>query len=81
MPRRPAPPRGPSPADVPGPIVPGTPLYRFVEMVAATMVERADGPRPEGRPGPPRRECRFTAPYRTRPLGHPWGRRRGARCG
>jgi hypothetical protein len=25
---------------VPGPIVPGTPLYRFVEMVAGRMIER-----------------------------------------
>jgi hypothetical protein len=32
--------RGPSTADVAGPIVPGTPLYRFVQMVAARMVER-----------------------------------------
>ena len=43
--RRTAP--GPAPGDVRGPIVPGSPLYRFVEVVAARMVEPRTGRAPK----------------------------------
>jgi hypothetical protein len=48
--------RGPAPGDVPGPIVPRSPLYRFVEMVAARMVERRTDrvPKPDRHGGHPR---------------------------